>query len=1018
MTTIESLLAGGLAATAVLLAIWVGKQFFGGVLRTLGQHSGTLLVAGRRTIGKRDLKRYRAATLDKDRRHPLGFLEVQIDVDNLYVPLKYDVGSTGADPDVYRRIRDELRTVVLGGAGAGKSMLLRHSLTRWARNPQEFTRVPVLIELHHYNDSTKKLPDLIISKFSRRGVTASTAERFVPNLLAKGRLCLMLDGLDEVVATRRDSIIADISDLAERSPRTQIIVTCRDAIYQHELSPTFDHEVRIGPLDDARIRRFLRLWFHYLPLSASEGMPPSEVEVRQQVDQLTSDLRHNPAIMRLAKNPLMLAMIASLETSDPGFGPSFSRSRADFYQRIIVHMLRRDKDAKRYGGITKYRAGHKQLALAAIAMAAQGGVKDRLDDRAIPELEALRIVSDTLTKLKMDAKDHSQQLLDEIVTRSELLIRVGESELIFPHLTLQEYLAAVYLADDPEKLLTLYFADTHRWRETVKLWCGIDKNASRVVERIFDGDARDKILSLECVAEAKRVEDDVADRTVNHFKEIVRLDDSLDPLVINGLGALVADGGVRGDEALRFLTALANKSGLGTASRDNAIRALAVSRTPSAAEVLVGLPEDDFVRDALVSIGEMAVPTLTQRAEAGALSAVDALASIATPSAAIGLAGLLSDQSRVARRSAWRLATLIRDPDTEDHLTEVAVSDLLRRERLDWVWAPFATSDSGELPVIMGRVAHLLETSDPSEVPKDLDEMDPRLALPLATIAIVQSGSYYAAKRGLEDDAAIGEWYRRHSSIKYHQQSTYFIGEDLKDASARNTPDSVITDLDILAHAVLNRLDPDGIHRTMLETLNPRLRIAAVSKLIDSAHALNTATWNRINESYSESKFFPRFTWAWTIFTAALLVVPGVVGAVLTVIGVWTWGPSWLAWIALIGSGLSIASIVIFLGGSTSARVEDVLLLSAAVIALLSVAYFSVLTVVLFSAVVHWAISIAVMVAAIALTLFLQIRLARRNRARENPLRHLLGLGNYARDRISVIAASQGAPYLIPAQGA
>jgi hypothetical protein len=100
--------------------------------------------------------------------------------------------------------------------------------------------------------------------------------------------------------------------------------------------------------------------------------------------------------------------------------------------------------------------------------------------------------------LNLDAP-HAGPMLDEIVTRSGLLVKVDAGNLLyeFPHLTLQEYLAAVELADRPDRLLRLYEENPNRWRETLKLWCaGANRDCTDVIRSVFAGTDQDRLLAL------------------------------------------------------------------------------------------------------------------------------------------------------------------------------------------------------------------------------------------------------------------------------------------------------------------------------------------------------------------------------------------------------------------------------------------------------------------------------------------------------------------------------------------
>jgi len=110
--------------------LWVAQQFFGGMLTGLGGKSADSLVAGfapRGRIAGARLHKYRRAVQRNYAGHALGFGGTEvIDIRAVYVPLRYE--EAGRREDIYARIRDELRSVVVGPAGAGKSLLLKNSM--------------------------------------------------------------------------------------------------------------------------------------------------------------------------------------------------------------------------------------------------------------------------------------------------------------------------------------------------------------------------------------------------------------------------------------------------------------------------------------------------------------------------------------------------------------------------------------------------------------------------------------------------------------------------------------------------------------------------------------------------------------------------------------------------------------------------------------------------------------------------------------------------------------------------
>ena len=176
------------AVGTVFLAalISAAKVFFGeGVKHAANRFWSATFRIRRGTIRARDLKRYRNAVSANYDRHALGFLQdAQIKISDVYVPLQYQ--SDGRREDIYEAIRTNLRTVVLGAAGAGKSVLLKNSMVKWSRTPSNNQRIPVLVELLRRNIGDESLYDLIVNAFEANDVRKPDA--FLPKALQVYRL--------------------------------------------------------------------------------------------------------------------------------------------------------------------------------------------------------------------------------------------------------------------------------------------------------------------------------------------------------------------------------------------------------------------------------------------------------------------------------------------------------------------------------------------------------------------------------------------------------------------------------------------------------------------------------------------------------------------------------------------------------------------------------------------------------------------------------------------------------------
>ncbi|HEU0089540.1 MAG TPA: hypothetical protein VFQ77_18170 [Pseudonocardiaceae bacterium] len=635
-------------------------------------------------------------------------------------------------------------------------------------------------------------------------------------------------------------------------------------------------------------------------------------------DRLFDMLRKNPPLMRLARSPLLLTMIAYLHVEVfAKTGRTLPSSLVEFYDTAIAHLLGRDIDLGRGKSLTTYDVSEKLAALQRVALALQETPTSEPADRlAMSRSDLLRVIGQTLPELKRD-DTHAKPLLDEIVDRSQLLVPLDRSNwhYQFRHLTMQEYLAARELAGDPDRLMAHYRADPDAWRETVKLWCADGRDCTAVVAEVFAAaEPRHRVLALECLADAKRIDVELADKVINHF--LARLgkrgDDS--EAIIRAFGAVAADSRPRGDKVLGLLTDLTHL--LRSSRRASAFRALAASGRVEAARVLAPqAPGDPDARAALRAMGELAIPVLADHAGDGKVWAVDDLAVIGTPAAAESLAKVLWATEQVATRAAWRLAELLRNPDVEDGLSRTDNTADPATPSYDWIWRPFAPSTSTTMRAIMGRVAYLLDKGPADLIPRDAECIDTRIGLPIAALGINAALRVHAPR--------VPEWYQRYAEpttnlarefvdeqkIKVLSEMWYSHVRDAFDQASRgDAPSSLATQL---SGKLLDRQWVDPRYRRMVELLTWPVRAQVLGRLIATYSPVTQKHWVEVTETPRSSNAL----WAVTrlVTVAALLGTCGITTyqSVTTITGSSPLGPEWLAWLWLSSLVLLVMMILL-----------------------------------------------------------------------------------------------------------
>ncbi|MDJ0708345.1 MAG: NACHT domain-containing protein [Leptolyngbyaceae cyanobacterium MO_188.B28] len=191
--------------------------------------------------------------------------------------------------------------MVLGGPGVGKSTFLRKMGLEALKGNQgdlQHQCIPVFLELKRFDGDEINIRQLLIDEFQTNGFPEP--ERFTDNALKKGRLLILLDGLDEVLTQNLTQVIRQIQDFVDQYSKNRFIASCRIAAY-HGYFKRFT-DVVIADFDDAQIEQFIHNWF------------PSELDQQTNTAEKCWELLQRPenqAAKELAQTPLLFRSVYS-----------------------------------------------------------------------------------------------------------------------------------------------------------------------------------------------------------------------------------------------------------------------------------------------------------------------------------------------------------------------------------------------------------------------------------------------------------------------------------------------------------------------------------------------------------------------------------------------------------------------------------------------------------------------------------------------------------------------------------
>jgi hypothetical protein len=273
---------------------------------------------------------------------------------------------------------------------------------------------------------------------------------------------------------RRRWIVAAVAAFATAHSEAWIVVTSRVRPYREggfRLAgwPTFE----LASLDGGRIERFAHRWYAEL---AAAGRLGAE-EARDRRDRLLGAVRNRPVLAGMAKTPLLLTMLARVNTRSV-----LPEGRAELYGACVEQLLWEwEKRISDEGGVT---------SLARLLEAAGCGLRPADFERVLWELTyevhgrsgketdeisagRLREALANLDPKLPDPWSWADRVLQLLASRGGLLNELDTGVFTFPHRSFQEYLAARWLLSRPG-----FAAEARRlaaddvWHEVVLLACG------------------------------------------------------------------------------------------------------------------------------------------------------------------------------------------------------------------------------------------------------------------------------------------------------------------------------------------------------------------------------------------------------------------------------------------------------------------------------------------------------------------------------------------------------------------
>lgn len=396
--------------------------------------------------------------------------------------------------------------VILGDPGAGKTTFLKYLTLRLAARQGKplglAKRLPFLLPLSAYAAALAEgevgLERFLAAYAEGRGLDLELGP-ILRKALAKGRALILLDGLDEVRETaRRGLVVERVKDFyaQHRGAGNKFVLTSRVVGYR-EVRPTAERlgECTLVDFEGEEIEAFVGKWTSALERAASGSARLAAQDAARERRELLDAIRDHRGVQALAANPLLLTILALMKRQ----GVSLPERRVELYQKYVETLLRHWNLARSLDG----RSGREVDVLETLRVLAPLALWMQQESPGVGLVKEAQL-NEELERIyarrsEKNPKEASKRFLADVREYAGLLLDRGGRQYGFIHLTFQEYLAGVALAQLEQRSVGELVAALSplvgkpEWREVILLALGYlgviqqrDEAASSVVEGLLE----------------------------------------------------------------------------------------------------------------------------------------------------------------------------------------------------------------------------------------------------------------------------------------------------------------------------------------------------------------------------------------------------------------------------------------------------------------------------------------------------------------------------------------------------
>jgi hypothetical protein len=389
-----------------------------------------------------------------------------------YLNLGVDVPDEAAGPEgpqppipVDQALAGSERVLLRGIAGAGKTTLVQWLAVATAagRLSGELSalhgRIPFVLPVRRFAGRAFPAPAEFLAA-ARHPLAGTEPNGWAVRVLRAGRGLLLIDGIDEAPAGRREEIRRQLDALLRMFPGNLWLVTSRpSAVRDDWLAAQRFTELSLAPMSREQVDRFIRIWH----AAAAGDNGRDHVRLPAYERKLLHSVRIIRELRRLATNPLLLGLICALNRDRNGILP---RGRKALYKAALAMLLERrdpEREVDADGIVLEREAKERLLQKLAHWML--------LNDRSeIAPDTAVDILGRHLPAIpSAGGQGTAEELFAHLLHRTGLLRMPTPDSVDFVHRTFQDYLSAKEAVERHDFPFLLNNAHRPDWDEVIRM---------------------------------------------------------------------------------------------------------------------------------------------------------------------------------------------------------------------------------------------------------------------------------------------------------------------------------------------------------------------------------------------------------------------------------------------------------------------------------------------------------------------------------------------------------------------